>query len=72
MTGGEKSLYVHILQPPQGSSYIFLANLKEKILKAVTFKDKIPVHFKQIPEGVFIYLDGVKMDPLDTIIELTD
>ncbi len=70
ITAKDHFLFVHILQLPAGSSFIFLPNLKEKIVKAITFKDHTPVRFKQISEGVFIYLDGVKKSPPDTIIEL--
>jgi hypothetical protein len=31
----------------------------------------MPLKYKQLPEGVFIYLDGVKLDEIDTIIQLT-
>lgn len=70
VTGKEKSYYVHILHKPDQQSYIFIPSVKEKIVNASLLKNKSNVKFKQQPEGVFIYLDGMQLDEIDTIIQL--
>ena len=69
VTGKEKTLYVHILKPVK-DKYIFLPELKEKIVKAVRLRGGGNVKFTQQKEGVFIYLDGVEQDEVDTIVKL--
>jgi alpha-L-fucosidase len=69
MTHKNKSSYVHILVWPQ-ENYIFIPKLKGKISKAVLLGTKTAVKYKQQDEGVFVYLDGVKSLPYDTIIQL--
>jgi alpha-L-fucosidase len=70
VTGKDKMLYVHILKTPQQASYIFLPQFKGKISSASFFADKKKIKFKQQPEGTFIYLDGITLDGIDTIIQL--
>jgi alpha-L-fucosidase len=70
VTTKNKTLYVHILQPAGVQDYIFIPGLHEKVLKAANFPDKSVVKFKQLPEGVFIYLKGVHLDETDTVISL--
>jgi len=65
-----KTLYLHILNSPQQDTYIFIPELKEKVLKAIKFADKSVVKFKQVPEGLFVYLSGVTLDDADTVIQL--
>jgi alpha-L-fucosidase len=69
VTAKEKTWYAHVLQPPL-QPYVFFSDIKVKITKAVLFTNKIPLKFKQQPEGVFIYTDGVMFGDIDTIIEL--
>lgn len=69
VTAKEKTFYVHVLAPVNGP-FIFLPNLKQKIKSAKLFNQGTTVNFKQTEEGVFIYTTGVKMDAVDTIIEL--
>lgn len=69
VTGKEKTLYVHILKPVK-DKYIFLPELKEKVVKAVRLRGGGNVKFTQQKEGVFIYLDGVEQDEVDTIVKL--
>ncbi|MFD0793328.1 alpha-L-fucosidase [Mucilaginibacter litoreus] len=64
-----KTQYVHIMQP-QGN-YIFIPGQKEKVSKAVLLSNSNTLKFKQLPEGVFIYTDGIAMDGVDTVIKLT-
>jgi len=70
ITGKNKTLYVHIMEAPFREPYIFIPELKEKIISASLLPAKSSLTFKQLPEGSFIYLDGAKPDDLDTIIQL--
>jgi alpha-L-fucosidase len=70
ITGRNKTLYVHIMKVPSQQPFIFVPELKEKIISASLLADKSKIKFKQLPEGSFIYLEGVISDPIDTIIEL--
>lgn len=65
-----KTLYMHILNQPETEGYIFVDGLNQKISKAILFNGKQPVKFKQIPEGTFIYLSGIRLDEVDTIVEI--
>ena len=70
LTKSGKSVYMHILDKPEQPAFIFIAELKQPIAKAFLFNGKKEVKFKQLPEGTFIYLDGVVLDDVDTIIQL--
>ena len=72
VTAKDKNAYVHILHKNSlQQPYLFIPSVKEKVNAAVLFSDKSTLKFKQQPEGLFIYLDGVKLDDIDTIIQLT-
>jgi len=70
ITTKAKNMYVHVTSP-QGEGYIFIPKVKEKVSKAVLLSNGSTVKFKQQPEGVFIYTDGLTADPIDTIIKLS-
>jgi alpha-L-fucosidase len=70
LTVKNKTVYVHILNRPEQPGYIFIPGLTEKIAKGFLFNGKKEVKLKQVPEGTFIYLDGVVPDDIDTIIQL--
>ncbi len=70
VTYKNKTLYAHVLNMPQ-QPYIFLPQVKGKIIKATLMSDGSSVKYKQQPEGVFVYADNIKPDAIDTIIELT-
>lgn len=70
ITAKGKKWYVHIIKDLKGKNYIFIPEMKNKIKKCSLFKGQKSLKFKQQPEGVFIYLDEEKLDPIDTIIEL--
>ena len=61
---------MHILEKPEQAGYIFIPELKQPVQKAMVFKETKEVKIKQQPEGTFIYLDGVALNDLDTVIEL--
>ena len=70
LTGKNKKLYVHILNEPQQQSYIFLPELKEKIVSVFLLGSKKSLKYKQLPEGTFIYLANMNPNEIDTIIQL--
>jgi alpha-L-fucosidase len=70
VTAKDKIYYLHILDKPEIMEYIFIPELKQPINKAVAFSDKKELKFKQLQEGTFIYLDGIKLDNIDTVIQL--
>ncbi len=70
ITANKKTWYAHILQTPKQTGYIFIPEMKQKVLKCTLFNGKTALKFKQQPEGVFVYLDGVSLDTIDTIITL--
>lgn len=70
VTANEKTWYAHIIKTPKQPGYIFIPEMKEKVLKCTLFNGNTTLKFKQLPEGLFIYLDGVTLDTIDTIITL--
>lgn len=70
MTIKNKTVYMHILNKPENPSFIFIPELKERISKGSLLNNQKEIKFKQQPEGTFIYLDGVVLDEIDTIIQL--
>jgi alpha-L-fucosidase len=71
VTAKEKTWYAHIIKTPKQSSYIFIPDLNNKISNCNLLNSKKALKFKVKPEGTYIYLEGVDLDPIDTIIELT-
>ncbi|WP_374949418.1 alpha-L-fucosidase [Mucilaginibacter sp.] len=65
-----KNQYVHITDT-QAIPYVFIPQLKQTVIKAVLLNKGTAVKYKQQPEGVFIYTDGLPMDANDTVIKLT-
>jgi alpha-L-fucosidase len=61
---------MHILGKPENPAFIFIPELKEKISKGFLVNGQKEIKFRQQPEGTFIYLDGVMLDEIDTIIQL--
>ena len=70
VTNKGKNIYAHIINTPH-NDFIFLPGLKEKIIKANNFDDGATLKFKQVPEGVFVYLNSVKLNSVDNILKLT-
>lgn len=69
VTGKGKTLYVHILGKAK-DDFIFIPGLKEKIVSAKSFGKENKIRFKQMDEGIFIYLEGLELSDIDTIIQL--
>lgn len=70
LTHKDKTIFVHLLDKKDGNNFIFIPQLKEKISSANLFQTNTPVKFKQVAEGVFVYLDGITLNNIDTIIQL--
>jgi alpha-L-fucosidase len=70
VTQKAKTIYVHILDKKDKNSYIFIPQLSEKINSASLLNTNKLVRFKQVVEGVFIYLDDMQLNEIDTIIQL--
>lgn len=70
VTAKDKKWYAHIIKTPKQASYIFIPEVKNKIKKCNLFNSQKELKFKQQPEGVFVYLDGVQLDAIDTILEI--
>ena len=70
MTFKENKGYVHIIKDLNNPNYILIPQMKNKIVKCNLLNSNKALKFKSIPEGTFIYLEGVQLDPIDTIIEL--
>lgn len=69
ITAKPGTYYVHLLQPPQ-QSWIFIPGISAKVLTCTSFDTRKNLRFSQQPEGVFIYLDQLPLDPVDTVIEI--
>jgi alpha-L-fucosidase len=70
ITKNTSSMFVHILNKKDNNPYLFIPQFTGKVNTAVLFNGKTPVKYKQQPEGLFIYLDGIKLNDIDTIIQL--
>ncbi len=70
ITAKDKELFVHILNP-DGKDFLFIPNLKEKVVAAKAFDGGEKLKFKQQDEGLFIYTDGLPANSIDQIIRLS-
>jgi alpha-L-fucosidase len=70
LTQKSKTIYVHILDKKDNNSFVFIPQLSEKINSANLLNSNTMVKFKQVAEGVFIYLEGLQLNDIDTIIQL--
>ena len=70
VTVNSKTLYAHILNKP-AQGYIFLPGVDQKVKTVVRLNTTAPLKFRQQAEGIFVYLDRMVMDDVDTIIQLT-
>ena len=69
VTGKDKTFFIHILKST-GLPYVFIPGLKVTILSAQQLVGGKKVRFQQQAEGVFVYLEGITVDSIDTIIQL--
>jgi alpha-L-fucosidase len=70
VTGKGKKLYVHLLKTP-AENFILLPLITQKAGTVQLFSSKQALKWKQQPEGIFIYLDGVKLNDVDEIVEVS-
>lgn len=70
ITGKSHKYYLHLLKQVD-ANYLFVPGVTNKILSAVSFSSKTKLKLKQVPEGVFVYLEGLTTNAIDTIIELS-
>ena len=72
VTAKNKEYFVHILNKNNlQQSYLFIPTVKEKVHAVVLMKNKSELKFKQQTEGLFIYLENVQLDDVDTILHIT-
>ena len=69
ITMKDKTMFVHVLRKPSGT-YIFIPGVQQKVKNIISFGDKKNLKFKQQPEGLFVYTDGLTWDDIDTIIQV--
>jgi len=69
-TAKDKIWFAHIINTPKQTGYVFIPQIKQKIKKCYLMDSKKELKFKQQPEGTFVYLDGIEMDTIDTIVEM--
>ncbi len=69
LTAKDQTVYVHLLKPT-GKNYIFIPGITKKITGAQSFSGKQKLKYKQQQEGVFVYMEGVEINTIDTVIEL--
>ncbi len=70
ITTTEAQWYVHILQFPVQTPFIFIPMVNKKVLSCTLFNSTLPIKFKQVNEGLFLYVDRLSMDNIDTILTL--
>src|SRR6187431_1455444 len=56
VTAKEKTWYAHILKTPKQPGYIFFPEMKQKVAKCFLVNGKTALKFKQLAEGLFVYL----------------
>ena len=72
ITAKNKDYFVHILYKKKlQQSYLFIPTVKEKVSAVILMKDKSGLKFKQQAEGLFINVENVQLDDVDTIIHVT-
>ncbi len=70
VTAKEKKLFIHILKAPS-QDFILLPRETQKVASVQSYSSKQSLKWKQQPEGIFIYLDGITFSTIDEIIEVT-
>lgn len=61
--------FLHVLKYPE-DGLLLVRGVSHKVLSAVDYLTRKPVHFKQMPEGVFFYLKDMPADAYDNVIEI--
>jgi alpha-L-fucosidase len=69
LTAKGKSIFVHVLKQVN-AEYIFVPYTAGKVKWTRLFSKSENVSFKQVNEGVFIYLKNIQQDPINTVFQL--
>lgn len=69
VTAKNDHLFIHQLKPVN-ANYIFLPMTGKTVKQLIQFGNKQAVRFKQVEDGVFVYLDNTKPDSIDTVFEI--
>lgn len=69
VTSKGKTLYVHVINKI-AQTFVTLPKLEQKVVSAALMSNGTKLKFKQTKDQTTVYLDGVSMDNIDTIIEL--
>ena len=70
VTVKNKILYAHIIKTPVAAMSVFIPDVKATIISTKTRAGNKIIKFEQTAKGVLIYLNDIKLDDIDTIIEL--
>jgi alpha-L-fucosidase len=68
-TEKEGKQFIHVLQYPE-DGLLFIRGVSHKIVSAVDFITRQPVKFRQMPEGVFFYMNDMSPAAYDNVIEI--
>ncbi|MEN9684932.1 MAG: hypothetical protein RLZZ28_718, partial [Bacteroidota bacterium] len=72
VTANKKTVFIHILYPGKiQQPFLFVPGIKGKITRAGVMGKTNAIKIRQQEEGLFVYLNEVEMNGIDTIIELT-
>ena len=69
VTAKDKMIYIHILKKPD-QSFIVLQGLQAKVQNCKLMINKQPVKFTQDKNGITVNLQTVRLDDIDTIIQI--
>lgn len=70
VTGRNNTLFAHIIKAPEPAGTIFIPLEQVKVTAVTSFSGKEKLKFKQVAGGVTVFLDTVKMNDTDTVIQL--
>jgi alpha-L-fucosidase len=69
LTAKSKNLFAHVLKKVN-TDFIFIPYSVGKVKSVKLYSNNMDVSFKQVSEGIFIYLKNIQQDPINTIFQL--
>ncbi len=69
VTTKENKLFAHMLKPTQ-AGFIFVPISNKKIISVKHFISGKSIEYKQVAEGIFIYLNTILQDSINTVFQL--
>jgi alpha-L-fucosidase len=69
LTAKSKNLFAHVLKKVN-TDFIFVPYTVGKVKSVKLYSNNMDVSFKQVSEGIFIYLKNIQQDPINTIFQL--